>query len=142
MKPRYLLCILDIFLFSVCFLPFDLVGGDFSWLGLDLAVMLWLVLETLADGKGFVPQFLVDFFLPKAMDLGLFGCCRRWGCSTVCRGGVLGSAWQPRGLSRTCTLGRKEWKKDDGGKNTARYYQPSCKANRSFLNLPPLRAMT
>jgi len=67
-----------------------MVGGHFFWLGLDLAVMFGLVLETLADGKGFVPQILVDFFLLKAMDLGLFGSCRRWSCSTVCGGGRFG----------------------------------------------------
>ena len=57
MKLRYLLCILDIFFFLVCFFSFHMVGGHFFWLGLDLAVRLELVSETLAARWDAVPDF-------------------------------------------------------------------------------------
>lgn len=68
-----------------------------------------------------VPDFLLIafYFLLKALDLGLFGCCRRWSCSTVCREG--GRFWETRvaasGLEPDghCKLGRKEWKKKEDG---------------------------
>ena len=59
MKLRYL-CILDtlfpdLFYASVCLVAVG--GGDFFWLGLDLAVMLELVSETLAARWDAVPDF-------------------------------------------------------------------------------------
>lgn len=43
------------------FLSVFIRSGDFTWLGLDLAVMFGSVLETLANGKG--SRFLVDLSL-------------------------------------------------------------------------------
>lgn len=81
---RYLLCILDFF-FSCLFLFVLGISLGLGWILQSCLGRCWRHWRT-----GRVPDFLlISLFSPKALDLGLFGCCRRWSCSTVCRGGVM-----------------------------------------------------